>query len=274
MTGPGEVRSLRGTREPVTTTSSSSWRLSESASGSVSPSATPGTATENTRMKRSSRKFIASPEHPPRSSQRRKRQQQARERTRSCRAEGNLRANGRALSGSALELERPVQVANALAHVDEAHALRIAGATEHETDAVVGDGQANDCVGAHELDANLLRLRVLCSVAERFLRDAVESQRGSRRQLLDAGVGLAGDRNATRRTELFAIGGERFRQPRFFQQPRMKLMRQMPDVGSHPDHDLLHLINGRLRPRIARNLLRDGSQFEIHGSHLLDDAVV
>src|SRR5262245_54767772 len=65
MTGPGELRSLRGTREPVTTISSSACRGPDSASGGVcSPNAVPEIPSETTRTKGRSRKATAAPKSP------------------------------------------------------------------------------------------------------------------------------------------------------------------------------------------------------------------
>src|SRR6266542_3263787 len=129
----------------------------------------------------------------------------------SCGRQRDFRLDRAAAAGFALEEERAAKLANALAHVDEAHASGVAGAAGDEPDAVVADGQANDVSGAGEPDADLRRLRVLRDVAERLLRDAVERQRRARRQLLHAGARLAGDRDAARLAELAAIPGERLR---------------------------------------------------------------
>src|SRR6266702_1344581 len=94
--------------------------------------------------------------------------------TSSCGRQRDFRLDGAAAAGFALEEERAAELANALAHVDEAHASGVAGAAGDEPDAVVADGQANDASGAGEPDADLRRLRVLRDVAERLLRDAVE----------------------------------------------------------------------------------------------------
>src|SRR5262249_38166213 len=77
----------------------------------------------------------------------------SRSRTLLGRAERDFCADGRAATGLRVELEPAVEVANALAHVDQAHASGIAGGAGNEADAIVGDDQTNDCVGAHELDA-------------------------------------------------------------------------------------------------------------------------
>src|SRR5262249_53154419 len=190
------------------------------------------------------------------------------------RAERDFRADRRAAARFALELEPAVEVANALAHVDEAHASGIAGAAEDETDAIVGHDQANDFVGAQEPDANLLRLGVLCSVAQRFLRDAVERQRGSRREIPHLGVRLARDLNAARLAELSAIRGQGERKPRLLQGGGMQLVRELPDVRS----DLYQLVLGAGHPgfrlRARWKLVGDGAEIHGHARELLEDAVV
>src|SRR6267142_2502854 len=180
----------------------------------------------------------------------------------SRRAEGDLRADGTAAAGSALDLERAVEIPNPFAHVDEAHASRFAGAAEDESDAIVGDGQANDRVGAHEADANLVRPGMLGSVPERFLRDAVEGQRGSWRQLLQVGLRLAGDRNPARPAELSAIEGERPGQPRFVQHGGMQLVRELTDVRSNLDQSVLYAVDFGLYREARWNLMCDRSEIE------------
>src|SRR5258705_96036 len=192
----------------------------------------------------------------------------------SRRAEGDLRADGTAGPGAALELERAVELANTLAHADQAHASGIARMVGDETDAIIGDRQANDAVAAHQPDANLFRLRMLRNVAERFLHDAVDGQRGSWRQLVQVGVRLAGDGDAARLAELSAVGGYRVRQPRFLQHGGMQLVRELTDVRSDLDQSVLQGRDFGLCPRVRWNLVHDGSQIEAERRELLEDAVV
>src|SRR5262249_42626754 len=60
------------------------------------------------------------------------------------RGQRDFRPDRAAAAGFTLEEERAAELANALAHADEADASGVAGAAGDEPDAVVGDDQAND----------------------------------------------------------------------------------------------------------------------------------
>src|SRR6266481_6659773 len=115
---------------------------------------------------------------------------------------------------------------------------------------------------------------MLRDVAERFLRNAVEGQRGSRRQLLHVGVRLAGHWNATGLAELSAIGGERLGQPRFVQRGGVQVVRELADARSDLDQFVLHAVDLGLRRRARWNLVFDRPEIEGHRGELLEDAVV
>src|SRR6266849_3910335 len=115
---------------------------------------------------------------------------------------------------------------------------------------------------------------MLRDVAERFLRNAVEGQRGSRRQLLHVGVRLAGHWNAAGLAELSAIGGERLGQPRFVQRGGGQVVRGLADARSDLDQFVLHAVDLGVRRRARWNLVFDRPEIEGHRSELLEDAVV
>src|SRR2546422_1666144 len=112
---------------------------------------------------------------------------------------------------------------------------------------------------------------MLRDVAERFLRNAVEGQRGSRRQLLHLGVRLAGHRNAAGLAELSAIGGERLGQPRFVQRGGVQVVRELADARSDLDQFVLHAVDLGVRRRARWNLVFDRPEIEGHRRELLED---
>src|SRR5262249_50187521 len=115
---------------------------------------------------------------------------------------------------------------------------------------------------------------MLRDVAERFLRDAVEGLRGSRRELLPVGVRLAGDRNPAGLLELGAIGGERRPEPRFLQQAGVQLVREVADVPSDLDEARLYHGDLGLGGGVRWKLMLDRPEIESRGAELLEDAVV
>jgi hypothetical protein len=85
------------------------------------------------------------------------------------------------LAGLAFELKRPVQLKHPLPHIDDPQASRFPGLAGVAANAIIGYRKANATVGSRKSNLHSLRLRIFGGVAERFLRDAVETERGARR---------------------------------------------------------------------------------------------
>src|SRR5262249_26845547 len=137
-----------------------------------------------------------------------------------------------------------------------------------------GDGEAHHAVGALEPDASLLRFRMLRDVSERFLRDAVEGERGSRRQRNAVGRHLARGGNAAALRGLRAIRRRRLPEPGFVEDAGVKLVREVTDVRADLDELFLGARDRGLCRRFGWKLNLGRPEIERHGAELLEDGVV
>jgi len=69
---------------------------------------------------------------------------------------------------------------DALSHIDQPQPSRSSDLVGSATDAIIGHREPNATVGPRKSNLNLLGLRIFGGIAECFLNDAVDIQRGPR----------------------------------------------------------------------------------------------